>query len=164
MLETRLPWCPKRGSLSLAWYLVRNPTLRLPLEKNPETPPSSRDEGIPFPPWPRAQSRFLSPNSTGGVATFRPLCVLQQIPVTTTEENGGLCLHSRLGLTPWVSLECNPEICVAPSEEHWLLDTSLDEVYLPRSHSRAIPSFPSKLEWNIGLPWANKRGILNSQS
>ena len=28
-------------------------------------------------------------------------------------------------------LECNPEIPVAPGEEHWLLDTSLDEVYWP---------------------------------
>ena len=31
-------------------------------------------------------------------------------------------------------------------------------------YSRAIPSFPSQLEWNIGLPWANTRGILNSPS
>src|SRR5574340_1145549 len=45
---------------------------------------------------------------------------------------------------------------------HWLLDTSLDEVYWPCSHSRAIPSFPSQLEWTIGLPWAYTRGILNS--
>ena len=29
---------------------------------------------------------------------------------------------------------------------------------------RAIPSFPSQLEWKIGLPWANTRGILNSPS
>ena len=46
-----------------------------------------------------------------------------------------------------------PEIPVAPGEEHWLLDTSLDEVYWPCSHSRAIPSFPSQLEWKIGLAW-----------
>ena len=26
------------------------------------------------------------------------------------------------------------------------------------------PSFPSQLEWKIGLPWANTRGILNSSS
>ena len=45
-----------------------------------------------------------------------------------------------------------------------LLDTSLDEVYWPCSHSRQIPSFPSQLEWKIGLPWANTRGILNSPS
>ena len=34
-------------------------------------------------------------------------------------------------LSPRVRLECNPEIPVAPGEEHWLLDTSLDEVYWP---------------------------------
>src|SRR5574339_662711 len=67
-------------------------------------------------------------------------------------------------LSPRVRLECSPEIPVAPGEEHWLLDTSLDEVYWPCSHSRAIPSFPSQLEWKIGLAWANTRGILNSPS
>src|SRR5574341_1068830 len=67
-------------------------------------------------------------------------------------------------LPPRVRLECNPEIPVAPGEEHWLLDTSLDEVYWPCSHSRAIPSFPSQLEWKIGLAWANTRGSLNSPS
>ena len=36
---------------------------------------------------------------------------------------------------PRVRLECNPEIPVAPGEEHWLLDTSLDEVYWPCSRS-----------------------------
>ena len=58
----------------------------------------------------------------------------------------------------------NPVVPVAPGEEHWLLDTSLDEVYWPCSHSRAIPSFPSQLEWKIGLAWANTRGSLNSPS
>ena len=116
-METRLPWCPTRGSLSLASYLVRNPTLWPPLEKNPETPPSSRDEGFLFPPWTRAQPRFLSPNSTGGVAPFRPLCGLQKIPITTPEGNGCICFPSRRCLTPWVSLICKPEICVASGEE-----------------------------------------------
>src|SRR5574340_474051 len=55
-------------------------------------------------------------------------------------------------------------LCALPAVAHWLLDTSLDEVYWPCSHSRAIPSFPSQLEWKIGLPWANTRGILNSPS
>ena len=27
-----------------------------------------------------------------------------------------------------------------------------------------MPSFPSQLEWKIGLAWANTRGILNSRS
>src|SRR5574341_325027 len=31
-------------------------------------------------------------------------------------------------------------------------------------HSRGMPSFPSQLEWKIGLAWANTRGILNSPS
>ena len=48
-----------------------------------------------------------------------------------------------------------PEIPVAPGEEHWLLDTSPDEVYWPCSHSRAIPSFPSQLEWKIGCSCAD---------
>ena len=64
-------------------------------------------------------------------------------------------------LSPRVRLECNPEIPVAHGEEHWLLDTSLDEVHWPCSHSRAMPSFPSQLEWKIGLAWANTRGSLN---
>ena len=38
------------------------------------------------------------------------------------------------------------------------------EVYWPCSHSRAIPSFPSQLDWKIGLAWANTRGSLNSPS
>ena len=40
---------------------------------------------------------------------------------------------------------------------------SLLEAFLC-SHSRAIPSFPSQLEWKIGLAWANTRGSLNSPS
>ena len=47
----------------------------------------------------------------------------------TREESGVLYFPSRRGLTPWVSLECNPEIPVAPGEEHYVLDKSLDEVY-----------------------------------
>ena len=45
----------------------------------------------------------------------------------------------------------------------YFLDTSLDEVYLPCSDSRAIPSSPSQLEWKIGPLWANTKGILNSR-
>src|SRR5574340_434689 len=45
-----------------------------------------------------------------------------------------------------------------------VLDTSLDEGYWPCSQSRVIPSFPSQLEWKMGLPWANTRGILNAPS
>ena len=45
-METRLPWRPTRGSLTSPSYLVRNRTLRPPLENNPEIPPSSREEGL----------------------------------------------------------------------------------------------------------------------
>ena len=41
-VETRIPWCPTRGSLTSPSYLVRNRTLGPPLENHPETPPSSR--------------------------------------------------------------------------------------------------------------------------
>src|SRR5574337_1681124 len=58
----------------------------------------------------------------------------------------------RSTLFPYTTLfRSNPEVPVAPGEEHWVLDTSLDAVYWPCSHSRAIPSFPSQLEWKIGL-------------
>ena len=56
------PWCPTRGSLSLASYLVRNPTLGPPLEKNPETPPSSFDDGLRF-------SHGLEPNPDSSLQT-----------------------------------------------------------------------------------------------
>src|SRR5574341_448074 len=45
-METRLPWHPTRGSLTSPSYLVRNRTLRPLLENHPETPPSSRDDGL----------------------------------------------------------------------------------------------------------------------
>ena len=45
-METRLAWCPTRGSLTSPSYLVRKRTLEPPLENNPETPPSSKDEGL----------------------------------------------------------------------------------------------------------------------
>ena len=54
-------------------------------------------------------------------------------------------------LFPRVPLECHPEIPVAPGEERWLLDTSLDEVYWPCTHWRAIPSFLSQLEWTAAI-------------
>ena len=60
---------------------------------------------------------------------MRPLRGLQETRVATLEESGVLGFPSRRGLTPRVSLECNPEIPVAPGEEHYVLDKSLDEVY-----------------------------------
>src|SRR5574341_298342 len=45
-METRLPWRPTRGSPTSPSYLVRNRPLGQPLDNHPETPPSSRDEGL----------------------------------------------------------------------------------------------------------------------
>ena len=47
-METRLHWRHRRGSLSSPSYLMRKPTLVPQLEKNPETPPSLRDDGLRF--------------------------------------------------------------------------------------------------------------------
>src|SRR5574337_1207001 len=41
-METRLPWPPRRVSLTSPSHLVRIRTLGPPLENHPETPPSSR--------------------------------------------------------------------------------------------------------------------------
>ena len=51
-----------------------------------------------------------------------------RVRVGALEESAVLCFPSRRGLTPRGSLECNPEIPVAPGEEHEVLDTSIDEV------------------------------------
>src|SRR5574340_1043446 len=163
-METRLPWRPTRGSLTSPSHLVRKCTLGSPLKNHPETPPSSRRGGPSSPAWPRGQPRDLSPNASGGLTPFSPPNELQQITVATREQSGFVASTRDECLSPRGRLECNPEIPVAPGEEHWLLDTSLDDVYWPCSHSRAIPSFPSQLEWKIALPWANTRGILNSPS
>ena len=163
-METRLPWRPTRGSLTSPSYLVRNRTLGPPLENNPEIPPSSRDEGLRL-------LHGLATNLATSLQTPQEACLPLVHPVSSKRYPSRL--ESRAGffastrdecLSPRVRLECNPEIPVAPGEEHWLLDTSLDEVYWPCSHSRAIPSFPSQLEWKIGLAWANTRGSLNSPS
>ena len=50
-----------------------------------------------------------------GMVTGVQTCAL---PISTRDE----CL------SPRVRLECNPEIPVAPGEDHWLLDTSLDDI------------------------------------
>ena len=45
-METQLPWRHTRGSLTSPSYLMRNRTLGPPLENNPETPQSSRNDGL----------------------------------------------------------------------------------------------------------------------
>ena len=61
---------------------------------------------------------------------MRPLRGHQDIRVATREESGVLCFPSRRGLTPRGSMGCKPEILVFPGEEHYVLDTRLDEVSL----------------------------------
>ena len=157
-------WRPTRYSLSSPSYLARNRTLGPPLGNNPEPPPSSRLEGLRL-------LYGLETNLSTSLQTPQVAWLPLVHPVSSKrypsrlDSRAGFFASSRDEcLSPRVCLECNPEIPVAPGEEHWLLDTSLDEVYWLCSHSRAIPSFPSQLEWKIGLPWANTRGILNSPS
>ena len=49
-------------------------------------------------------------------------------------------------------LENNPEIPVAPGEEHWLLDTSLDEVYWPSVTREQSPAFLRNSNGRLDLP------------
>ena len=91
-----------------------DPTAR----ENPQDAPVIAKRGPSVPAWPGKQSRVLSPTSTGGLTPFRPLSGIQEIPIVTLEETGFLCFPSRRGLSPRVSLECNPKIRVAPGEEH----------------------------------------------
>ena len=53
---------------------------------------------------------------------------------------------------PRVRLECNPEIPVAPGEEHWLLDTSLDEVYFPAVTREQSPAFLRNSNGRLDFP------------
>src|SRR5574341_1513672 len=113
-------------------------------------------------PWRPTRGSLTSPSYLVKNRTLGP--PLKSHPSRLESRAGFFASFRDECLSPRVRLECNPEIPVASGEEHCLLDTSLDEVYWPCSHSRAIPSFPSQLEWKIGLPWANTRGILNSPS
>src|SRR5574337_82918 len=156
-METRLPCRPTRGSLTSPSYLARNRTLGPPLENNPEPPPSSRLEGLRL-------LYGLETSLSTSLQTPQEACLPLVHPVSSKrypsrlESRAEFFASTRDGcLSPRVRLECNPEIPFASGEEHWLLDTSLDEVYWPCSHSRAIPSFPSQLEWKIGLPRRNSR-------
>ena len=91
---------------------------------------------------PALQTYYLRPEPPG-----KPKHLTWVHPVSSKrypsrfESRAGFFASTRDGcLSPRVCLECNPEIPVAPGEEQWLLDTSLDDVYWPCSHSRAIPS------------------------
>ena len=49
---------------------------------------------------------------------FRAHSGLQEIPIATQKDSGVLCFPLRRGLIPRVSLVCNPQIPVAPRDEH----------------------------------------------
>src|SRR5574341_866811 len=163
-METRLPWRPKRGSLTSPSDLVRNRTQARRSRTTPRLPRHRGDEGLRL-------LHGLEANLATSLQTPLEAWLPLFHPVSSKRYSSRL--ESRAGyfgstrdecLSHRVRLECNPEIPVAPGQEPRLLDTSLDEGYWPCSHSRAIPSFPSQLELKIGLPWANTRGILNSPS
>ena len=99
-----------------------------PLENNPETPPSSRDEGLRL-------LHGLETNLATSLQTPQEAWLPLVHPVSSKrypwrlESRAGFSASTRDEcLSPRVRLECNPEIPVAPGEEHWLLDTSLDSL------------------------------------
>src|SRR5574340_737387 len=89
--------------------------------------------------WPSDQSRDLSPNASGGLTPLSPPNELQEIPSRLESRAGFFASTRDECLSPRVRLECNPEIPVAPGEEHWLLDTSLDPAIGP---PYALPAAP----------------------
>ena len=108
--------------------------------KKPRDSPVIARRGPAFPAGPEKQSRVLSQNYTGGLTPFKPLNGLQEIPVANREGSEVLCFHSKRGLTPRVKLECIPKVPLPLERNTEFLDTSLEEVYLPCSDSRVIPS------------------------
>ena len=85
-------------------------------------------------------------------------CV-QEIRVATQEESGVLCFPSIRGLIHRVRLECDPDIPVAPGEELYVQDTSLDEDSLPCSDTIPTPSSPWQVEWKIALPGPTQKEV-----
>ena len=62
-------------------------------------------------------------------------------------------MHTSQGLGfPDRRLECNPEIPVAPGEEHWLLDTSLDKSIGPAVTREQSPAFLRNSNGRLDLP------------
>ena len=93
---------------------------------------------------------------------MRPLRGQQDISVATREESGVLCFLSRRGLTPWGSMGCNPEILVFPGEEHYVLDTRLDEVSLALQLLERNPqlSLASRLEGWVTLGRHKRKPVI----
>ena len=61
--------------------------------------------------------------------TWHPRCDSKSSPTPWSLSRG--CFHSRRGVTHRVRLECDPDIPVAPGEQYYVLDPSLDEDSLP---------------------------------
>ena len=120
---------PRERLPELPVLLREKPHSRTTARENLRDAPVIGRRGPSFPALPGEQSRVLPPNTRGGLTPFKPLSGLQETRVATREESGVLCFPSRRGLIPRVILECNPEMPVAHGEEHYVLDTSLDEVY-----------------------------------
>ena len=75
----------------------------------------------------------------------------------TREDSGVLCFSSRQGLTHGVRLECNPDIPVTPGEEHYVLYTSLDEVFCPAVTREQPLALPRKSNGRLDFLGQNKR-------
>src|SRR5574341_667429 len=108
-METRLPWRPTRASLTSPSYLVRKRTLGPPLENNPKTPPSSRDEGLRL-------LHGLETNLATSLQTPQEALLPLVHPVSSKrypsrlESRAGFFASTRDGcLCARVRLECNPE-------------------------------------------------------
>ena len=93
-----------------------------------ENPPSSRDWGLLF--LPDLESNPWSFLQTSQEALL-PLghSMGSKRYLSRLERRAEYFVSPRDEALPRVSLECNPEIPVAPGEEHYVLDKSLDEVY-----------------------------------
>ena len=162
-METLLPWRHTRGFLSSPTYFVETPHWCRSSRKPMRCPRHREMRAFVFCVAWRA---FASPLSKLH-RRLDSLYATQWAPRNTRRDSRGkqnplLPLETRPDSQ--MSLECNPEIPVAPVEEHYLLDRSLDEVSFALQLLESIPSSPSQLEWKIGLPWANTRGSQNSPS
>ena len=72
--------------------------------------------------------------------------------MATQEESGVLCFNWRQGLNATLDATLKS---LSPLERNMeFLDTSLYEVYLPCSDSRAIPRSHLQLEWRFDFPGA----------
>ena len=105
-------WVKRKASPTLFSGLSANSSTKGPLLADPAI------AWLPRGPATSTGSLASQRHSTGGLIPFRPLSGLQETPVATREESGVLCFPWSPAQTPRMRLECNPEIAVAPGEEH----------------------------------------------